>query len=48
MEEAARIALTSTAEFLAGDDRLERVQFVLFGADAFQVFSSVMEKDRAA
>ncbi len=41
MQEAARIALETTAAFLARDDRIERVVFVLFGRDAFGVFSQV-------
>jgi len=44
MEQAARIAIETTAGFLADDDRIERVRFVLFGQAAFETFHSVFEE----
>ena len=37
----ARIALQTTAECLAAESRIERVVFVLFGAEAHRAFTDV-------
>ena len=44
MEEAATKALGTTVDFLADDDRINKVLFVLFGTDAHQVFSRVYDR----
>ncbi len=41
--QAARVASRAVAEFLAEDDSLERVAFVLFGEDAFETFVAHVE-----
>ena len=38
VRDGARIALHTTAECLAAEPRIDRVVFVLFGADAYRVF----------
>ena len=42
-DQAARVASRAVAEFLAEDDTLERVAFVLFGEDAFETFVTSAE-----
>ena len=42
MDEAASITLRTTADFLAVEDRIERVSFVLFGDEAYGVFSEAL------
>ncbi len=48
IDEAARIALTTTAEFLAGHPRIARVTFVLFGQETFSMYQSVFDELRRA
>jgi len=43
MAEAARIALTTTAEWLAEHDLPERVRFVLFGQQAYSTWKRVYD-----
>ncbi len=44
MDQAAVVALHCCREFLAQDDRLSEVRFVLFDASALQVFSARLKK----
>lgn len=44
MAEAARIALATTAEFLASHAEIERVFFVLFGRQAYSIHEQVMKE----
>jgi O-acetyl-ADP-ribose deacetylase (regulator of RNase III) len=47
MASAARIALSTTADFLTKDNRIELVRFVLFGDDAYDRHVEVYEQLRA-
>ena len=44
MREAARIALTTTAEFLRTDEGIELVRFVLFGQSAYDAFAKACDE----
>lgn len=50
MAAAARIALRTTADYLRGEPRIERVRFVLFGAQALAVWraerDSLLQSER--
>jgi O-acetyl-ADP-ribose deacetylase (regulator of RNase III) len=48
MDEAARIALQTTAAFLGEESRIDLVRFVLFGAQAYQTHKRVFEELKAA
>lgn len=47
IEDAAKIALTTTAEFLAGHAQISRVIFVLFGRDMLLRYGSALERLRS-
>ena len=42
VEEAARIALGTTREFLAGSDQMEKVSFVLSDEDAYEAYREIL------
>jgi O-acetyl-ADP-ribose deacetylase (regulator of RNase III) len=44
MGEAAQIALTTARDFAQSNDSLDLIRFVLFGADAMQVFEAALDK----
>ncbi len=44
LDRAARIALDTTAQFLATNDQLQLVCFVLFHAEAYETFRSALEE----
>lgn len=48
IDKAARIALTTTAEFLAEHPRISRVTFVLFGQETFSIYRNVFDELRRA
>lgn len=48
MAEAARIALTTTAEFLRKHRQIELVRFVLFDRTAYQTHQQVLDRLKAA
>ena len=43
LEDAARIAIDTVAQFLGEDDRIERVRFVMFTDDAYEAFRQALE-----
>ena len=42
ISDAARIAVRSTQEFLEADDKIEKVVFVLWGEDIYDVYSQLL------
>lgn len=46
IDEAAKIALTTTAELLTGHEQIDRVIFVLFGQEVFSRYQSTLERVR--
>ena len=44
MEEAARVALATTAEFVRTHEGIELVRFVLFGQKAYEAFESTLDR----
>jgi O-acetyl-ADP-ribose deacetylase (regulator of RNase III) len=43
IEEAARIALKTTREFLASTDRIDEVIFVLWGDDTYEAYQRILQ-----
>jgi O-acetyl-ADP-ribose deacetylase (regulator of RNase III) len=44
LEEAAKIALKTTAEFLSNHPEIKLVRFVLFGQPAYQVYEKALKE----
>jgi O-acetyl-ADP-ribose deacetylase (regulator of RNase III) len=42
IEAAAQIALKTTREFLASEDKIDKVIFVLWGEDVYEAFASAL------
>jgi len=44
IEAAAQIALKTTREFLASEDKIDKVIFVLWGEDVYEAFASALDR----